>query len=86
MSSYTKGRIRRLVRESLAMAPGYGQTEKMLREACDERVAGRVDLTDLREAIEWNHGEDFLRSRENHDTDETEYLITEAGLAKEQIK
>lgn len=86
MSGYTKGRIRKLARETVAMTPGWGHTEEMLRTAVDERVAGRVDLSDLRDALEWNHGENYLRSKDNEDTDEKEYFITESGLAKESIK
>ncbi|MGE9266510.1 MAG: hypothetical protein ACQKBY_00315 [Verrucomicrobiales bacterium] len=86
MTSYSKARIRKLVRETLAMAPGYGQTEEMLKAALDERVAGRVDLSDLRDGVEWNHGKGYVRSRVNEDTDEKEYLITEAGISKEDIK
>jgi len=67
------------------MSAPYGQTERMLQDAVNTRVPGKVDLTDLREAREWNHGKEYLKSKTNEDTDEVEFFITEKGLAKEEI-
>jgi hypothetical protein len=80
----SKGQLRKLIREILAMASPYGVTEKMLKDSVDERVPGKVDLTDLREALEWNHSEEYLRSKKNPDTDEVEYFATPKGMAKSE--
>ena len=78
----TPGRLRALVREILANSAPYGQTEKMMITATNERVPGKVDLTEFRAAREWNHGKEYLRSKRNEDTDQVEFFATAKGLAK----
>lgn len=83
---HSKGKIRKLVREFVCMAKGYGCTEEMIHQGVNERVPGDANITEVREAIEWNVAEDYMRQRENEDTEETEYVITGKGEAKEAIK
>jgi len=64
------------------MSAPYGQTEKMLVDAVNSRIPGTVELTSFREAREWNHGEEYLRTKVNEDTDELQYYITPKGTAK----
>lgn len=78
----TPAQLRPLVREILAMSAPYGQTEKMLHDAVNTRVPGKADLSDFREAREWNHSKEYLRSKKNEDTDEVEFFATPKGLAK----
>lgn len=80
-----KARLRKYVRETLAMTPGYGHTEKMIVDAVNERLPVDANLTAIRDAIEWNHGKAYLRQEENEDTEQIEYSITKKGLAKEAI-
>lgn len=68
------------------MANGYGCTEGMIHQGVNERVPGKANISDVREAIEWNVAKDYIRRRKNEDTDEYEWVITEQGKAKEAIK
>lgn len=84
-------RVRKAVREVCAMAAGFGKTEAVLLAAVNELVAGDpglrpVGLPQLRAGVEWNVASGYLRRRENVDIDEFEWLITQAGLAKESIE
>ncbi len=67
------------------MAPGYGFTEEMIVSGVNDRLAKDADLSEIRAAIEWNHGKAYLRSAMNEDTEVREYRITKAGIAKEEI-
>ncbi len=80
------GMARRKVREVCNLAPGYGKTEEMLLEKVNEVTGGGVSLELLRQAIEWNHAESYIRREKNEDTDEVEWFITDHGQAKERIK
>lgn len=40
----------------------------------------------LDEAVEWNHGRDFIDYVRNHDIDQDEWFLTERGRAKEGMK
>lgn len=82
----SKGLGRRKVREVLNMAPGYGKTEEVLLDAVNELVGGGVSAEQLREWIEWNHGDEYVRYEVNEDTDDREWFITSHGQAKESIK
>ena len=80
----TKGILRKRVREVLLLGAPYGQTEEMLKDAVDELLPGKSDLTEFRAAREWNHGQEYLRSERNEDSEEMEYFITEKGISKEK--
>jgi hypothetical protein len=82
----SKGMVRRKVREVCNMASGHGKTEEMLLEFVNELTGGGVDIQMLRDALEWNLSEGFLRYDENTETEETEWFITRAGQAEEGIK
>ena len=77
--------LRKMVRETLNMVPGYGHTEAMIVRAVNFRLPAPADLSDVRAAIEWNHGKAYLKAKLNEDTDQREYRITPAGIAKEEI-
>ncbi len=83
---HSKGTVRLYVRETCAMAEGYGCTLEMICDAVGGRLPGGADLTQVRDAIEWNVSKNYLRHRVNEDTDEHEWLITQDGLAKGRIK
>jgi len=85
MGNVTIGQLRKLVREVVAMTPGYGHTEEMIQRSVNELVPGDVDLTMLRTANEWNHSKTYFRTNKNEDSDEWEYFITKEGLAKEAV-
>jgi len=80
------GRGRKAVREVCNLAPGYGKTEAVLMDCVNELTGADVPVEQLREWIEWNLSEDYIRSKENKDTDEVEWVITDHGIAKESIK
>ncbi|MBK1884113.1 hypothetical protein JIN85_16960 [Luteolibacter pohnpeiensis] len=86
MSKVSIGRVRQKVREALMIAPGYGKTESMLLEAVNELVGGGVDLQMLRDGIEYNHGETFIRSKDDEETEQRLWFITKEGIARENIK
>ena len=86
MKNVPTGMVRRKVREVCAMAAGHGKTEAMLLEFVNELTGGGVDVQMLREAVEWNLSQGFVRYAENAETEETEWFITKAGVAQEEIK
>ena len=79
------GRIRKKLREALNIAPGTGKTETMLLEMVNELVGGGVRLQELRDAIEYNHGEAYIRSEYDKEAEATEWYITRAGIAQENV-
>jgi hypothetical protein len=85
----SKAIVRSTVREICNMAPGHGKTEAMLLKfARDLLGAGSVDLQMVRDALEWNLSENFVRYIDASETEsgETEWHITSAGQARERIK
>jgi len=58
----------------------------MIFRSVEERVPGPADLSEVRDAIEWNLGKNYIKRRRNEDTDEYEWLITAAGKAKEAVR
>lgn len=68
------------------MASGYGKTEAVLQEAVNDLVGGGVSLQELRDGIEWNHGESFIRSEYEDEAEETQWFLTPAGKAKINFK
>ena len=81
----TIGIYRNYVRECVAMANGYGCTEEMIFDSVNERVPGKADLSEVRDAVEWNLGKNYIKRRKNEDTEEYEWIITEDGKAKEAV-
>lgn len=78
--------IRRKIREVLNIRPGFGKTEEMLLDGVNELVGGGVSLQELRDAIEWNLGESFVRSAWDNEREETEWFITADGKAAQNIR
>jgi len=76
--------IRRKLREVLAMAPGYGKTEKQLLEYVNELLNGGVSLQELRDAMEWNHAQSFIRSEDDAESEQILWFISRAGIAKQK--
>ena len=81
------GTLRALVREVLAMAPGYGLSDDLLCRAVRELLpVNAADDSTILTAAEWNLSKDFVSTAENEDTEEREWRITHHGLAKQAIK
>lgn len=85
MSAATKGQLRRYVRDVCSLAKGYGVNEKFMHDAINQLVPAEVELDELREAVEWNVSQDLIKRAFNADTDEYEWSITKAGIAKDNI-
>ncbi len=79
-------RVRRKIREALNISAGSGKTEGMLLEMVNELVGGGVSLQELRDAIEYNHGQSYIRSAYDRDAEVTEWFITKAGIQQENIR
>lgn len=79
-------RIRKKIRTALNIQAGSGKTEGILLEMVNELVGGGVSLQELRDGMEWNHGEAYIRSAYDKQADETEWFITAAGIQQENIK
>jgi hypothetical protein len=80
------GRVRKAVRDVLAMQEGEPLGETPMLDAVNELVGGGVDLTILRDALEWNHAEAFVRSEYFEEAEMTGWIITKAGLNHDRIK
>lgn len=83
---FSVGRIRQKVREVINMRPGFGKTEAQVLEFVNDLLGGGVNLQDVRDAMEWNHTEAYIRRSKDRDTDEVLWFITAEGQAKENIK
>lgn len=79
------GKLRQKVREVLAMAPGYWLTEKMIVDGVNELIEPDADLSDIRRALEYNVGERYAEGRENTETENREWKVTKAGIARDQF-
>jgi DNA-binding transcriptional regulator YdaS (Cro superfamily) len=77
--------IRRKIREVLNMRPGFGKTEAFLLEAVNELTGGGVSLQELRDHLEWNHGQRYVRSEYQDEAEETLWFITTDGIAQQKI-
>lgn len=81
----SKQMVRRKIREVLNMAAGYGKTEAVLHQAVNDLLGGGVGLQELRDALEWNLGEGFIRSKFDPESEETLWFITRSGIAKQNL-
>lgn len=84
--SVSPARIRQKIREALNIKPGTGKTETMLLEMVNELVGDGVSLQELRDGMEYNHAEAFIRSEYDDEAMVTEWFITKAGIHRENIK
>jgi hypothetical protein len=82
----SNGRVRQKIREVLRMQDGEPLAVAPMLEAVNELVGGGVDLTQLRDALEWNHGEAFVRSEEIDELELKGWVITKAGINHDRIK
>lgn len=80
------GEARKAVREVLALQEGEPLGEAPLLRKVNELVGGGVDLTQLREALEWNHSEAFVRNEYFEEAEMTGWIITKAGINHDRIK
>ena len=81
----SKQMIRRKIREVLDLARGYGKTEKVLLESVNDLIGGEVGLQELRDGMEWNLGENYIRSHYDQEAEETHWFITPAGQARQRV-
>lgn len=79
-------RIRKKIREALNISPGTGKTEAMLLEMVNELVGDGVSLQELRDGMEYNYGEAFIRSQYDKEAEVTEWFITKSGIQQENIR
>lgn len=79
--------LRKLVREVLALAPGYNFTDAMLARGVGELVPGNhIVESDLLAAAEWNLAKDYISvTAEGEDSGEREWRITSHGIAKQNL-
>lgn len=78
--------LRKLVREVLAMAPGYKFQESALFRSVRELLpVNAAEDSDLLAAAEWNLAQDFVTDAMNNETEEREWQITQHGIARENL-
>lgn len=77
--------IRRKVREVCNMQQGYGKSEAMIAEYVPRLAGGPVSLQEVRDAMEWNHIEGYIRSEEDGESETILWYITPAGIAQQRI-
>lgn len=83
----TNAKGRKLVREVLNLAGGYGYSEAALLDRLNELARpAQANRSQLREWTEWNLIKDYIRTEFNEDLEEDLWFITEEGIAKEQIR
>jgi hypothetical protein len=77
-------RGRKLVRDVLQLAAGYGVSEEALLIKINELARPeRCEAGDVRGWLEWNHTRKFITFKFNEDLEEDEYFLTEHGRAKQ---
>jgi hypothetical protein len=81
----SEGTLRQLVREVLAMAPGYGLSDDVLCRGVRELLpVNAADESAILAAAEWNLGKEFVAAEKNEDTEAREWRITQHGIAKQK--
>lgn len=79
-------RVRVAVRDVLKLQDGDPLGERPMLDAVNELVGNGVDLTQLREALEWNHGEAFVATVHVAELDLDGWVITKKGINHDRIK
>ena len=82
---FMDAKLRKLVRECLNLAPGYWYTDAMLTRSVNNMLPKEAKEMEVLNAAEWNLAHDYVDTRTNEDTDEREWKISKAGIAKENI-
>lgn len=77
---------RKAVRDVLAAQEGDPISEAQLLTKTNYLVGGGLDLSQLREALEWNHGEALVRTEYIKEADMTSWFITRTGINYDRIK
>jgi len=75
----SKAMVRRKIRTALKLRRAKGLTEELLLETVSELCGGGVGLQQLRDELEYNHAEAFIRSAHDKEADETHWIITPKG-------
>lgn len=70
----------------LAAQDGDPISESQLLAKTNYLVGGGLDLSQLRDALEWNHSEAYVRSEYIREADMTSWFITQAGINHDRIK
>lgn len=83
----TNAKGRKLVREVLNLAQGYGYDESALLDRLNELARpAQANRSQLREWTEWNHHRAYIRTEHNEDLEQDLWFITEDGIAKEAVR
>jgi hypothetical protein len=85
-SRVSPGRVRKAVRDVLKFQEGEPLNEEPMLDAVNELVGGGVGLTELRDALEWNHSEAFVRTEYIDELELDGWVITKAGINHDRIK
>lgn len=85
-SRVSPGRARKAVRDVLKFQEGDPLAEEPMLDAVNELVGGGVDLTQLRAALEWNHGEAYVATEYIDELELKGWVITKAGINHDRIK
>lgn len=80
------GEARKAVRDVLAAQDGDPISEEQLLTKVNYLVGGGLDLSQLRDALEWNHGEAYVRREYVKEVDLNSWFITQAGINHDRIK
>jgi hypothetical protein len=82
----TEAAGRAAVREVLALAPGWWKPLRLIERGVAELTGVEAAVESLLRWIEWNRAKGYVEHRVNEDSDEHEWNITRAGVAKEEIR
>lgn len=74
------------MREVLVLADGSPRTEQQILRGVRRLAGEEVTLQEVRDAMDFNHGEAFIRSEFNKQEEVVHFFITKAGQAQERIQ
>lgn len=79
-------RIRQKIRAALKLAAGDPLSEAQVHEAVTDLLGRDPGLQAVRDAMDWNFAQMFVRSEWIEEAEKTGWYITKAGIAKENLK